>query len=147
MLEPPNLPLIRRVLTVASHPFTTHSPPIHHPFTTIPHPTVTSVLQQLMQVIQDRKSNPPAKSYTTKLLEGGVDAVGAKVREEAEEVIEAAAEPGSEGQQHLVREVADLFYHTLVMLAVRDTTLDEVEAELGRRFGVSGIDEKESRKS
>ena len=106
-----------------------------------------TVLQQLMQVIEDRKANPPEKSYTTKLLEGGVDAVGAKVLEEAQEVVEAAAEPGADGQEHLVREVADLFYHSLVMLAVRDVSLDHVQAELGRRFGVSGIDEKESRKS
>ncbi|MCA9175884.1 MAG: phosphoribosyl-ATP diphosphatase [Planctomycetales bacterium] len=98
-----------------------------------------------MRVIEERKANPPEKSYTTKLLQGGVDAVGAKVTEEAAEVVEAAGEAGEEGRQHLIREVADLFYHAMVMLAVRDATLDDVEQELGRRFGVSGIDEKASR--
>ena len=106
-----------------------------------------SILTELMHVIVDRKVNPPEKSYTTKLFQGGVGAIGAKVTEEAAEVVEAAAEPGDEGRDHLVREVADLFYHAMVMLAARDATLADVEAELGRRFGVSGIDEKESRKS
>ena len=104
-----------------------------------------SVLAELMKVIQDRKVNPPEKSYTTKLFRGGVELIGAKVVEEAAEVVEAAGESGAEGRDHLVREVADLLYHSMVMLAHRDASLSDVEAELGRRFGVSGIDEKESR--
>jgi len=103
------------------------------------------ILAQLMAVIEDRKANPPAKSYTTTLFAGGVPKIGKKILEEAEEVIEAASEPGEEGRGHLIREAADLVYHLLVMLGHRDVKLAEVEAELARRFGISGLDEKASR--
>jgi phosphoribosyl-ATP pyrophosphohydrolase len=104
-----------------------------------------SVLAQLMAIIEERKRNPPPRSYTTSLLAGGVAKIGEKITEEAAEVVEAAGEPGEEGRQHLVREAGDLLYHLLVMLAHRDVPLEEVERELARRFGVSGLDEKESR--
>src|SRR6516225_11829353 len=103
------------------------------------------ILAQLMAVIEDRKANPPAKSYTTTLFTGGVPKIGEKIREEAEEVIEAAGEPGEEGRGHLIREAADLVYHLFVMLGHRDVKLAEVEAELAKRFGISGLDEKASR--
>mgnify|MGYP000497042303 CR=1 FL=1 len=79
------------------------------------------------------------------MFAGGVPKIGAKITEEAAEVVEAAGEPGSEGQAHLVREAADLLYHLMVLLAHREVRLDEVESELARRFGISGIDEKASR--
>ncbi len=104
-----------------------------------------SVLQQLMAVIEDRQRNPPAKSYTTSLFAGGVEKIGGKIREEANEVVEAASEPGDEGHKHLVHETADLIYHLFVMLAHRNVKLAEVEAELARRFGISGLDEKAGR--
>jgi phosphoribosyl-ATP pyrophosphohydrolase len=104
------------------------------------------ILAQLMAVIEDRKANPPAKSYTTALFAGGVTKIGEKIREEAEEVVEAAGEPGEEGRNHLIREAADLIYHLFVMLGHRDVKLAEVEAELAKRFGISGLDEKASRK-
>ncbi len=103
------------------------------------------VLAQLMQTIEERKQHRPAHSYTTKLLDGGVQLIGQKVIEEAAEVVEAAEEMGDPGRDHLVHEAADLVYHLLVMLAARDITLGAVEAELGRRFGISGLDEKASR--
>lgn len=106
-----------------------------------------SVLNQLMAVIADRKRNPPPKSYTTSLFAGGVEKIGSKITEEAAEVVEAAGEPGEEGKAHLIYESADLIYHLMVMLGHRDIELQEVEAELGRRFGISGIDEKASRGS
>jgi phosphoribosyl-ATP pyrophosphohydrolase len=99
-----------------------------------------------MATIEDRKKNPSAKSYTSQLLSGGVNAIGGKVTEEAAEVVEAASEPGEEGRQHLVRESADLLYHLLVLLAHRDAGIGDVEAELARRFGISGIEEKAGRK-
>ena len=105
------------------------------------------ILRQLMAVVEDRKRNPPEKSYTTSLFDGGVEKIGSKITEEAAEVVEAAAEPGEKGRQHLIREAADLTYHLLVMLAQRDANLAEVEQELARRFGISGIDEKASRKT
>ena len=106
-----------------------------------------SILDRLMAVIEDRQQNPPPKSYTTKLFAGGVAKIGAKITEEAAEVVEAAGEDGEAGKNHLVHEAADLVYHLLVMLAHRGVRLSDVENELARRFGVSGIDEKESRQS
>jgi phosphoribosyl-ATP pyrophosphohydrolase len=103
------------------------------------------ILAQLMNVIEDRKANPPPKSYTSKLFQSGVKAIGAKVLEEAQEVVEAANEDGDAGRQHLIYEAGDVIYHLLVLLAHQGVSLSEVENELGRRFGVSGLDEKESR--
>jgi phosphoribosyl-ATP pyrophosphohydrolase len=103
--------------------------------------TQQHVLAQLMAVVEDRKANPPAKSYTTTLFAGGVAKIGEKITEEAAEVVEAAGEAGEEGRSHLIREASDLF----VMLGYRDVRLTEVEAELAKRFGISGLDEKASR--
>ncbi|HZZ72260.1 MAG TPA: phosphoribosyl-ATP diphosphatase [Pirellulales bacterium] len=104
-----------------------------------------TVLQQLLAVIADRKANPPAKSYTTTLFAGGVEKIGGKIREEAAEVVEAAAEPGEAGRQHLIHEAADLLYHLFVMLVQCGVSLADVEQELARRFGISGLDEKAAR--
>ena len=98
-----------------------------------------------MEVVVQRKQTLPEGSYTTRLLKGGVPAIGPKVLEEAEEVVEAAGEPGEEGRQHLIREAADLLYHLFVMLGHREVSLEEVEAELARREGISGLAEKASR--
>jgi phosphoribosyl-ATP pyrophosphohydrolase len=108
--------------------------------------TNDSILAQLMAVVADRKANPPAKSYTTSLFAGGVEKIGEKIIEEAAEVVEAAGEAGEAGREHLVREAADLIYHLLVMLAQREASLADVEAELAKRFGISGMDEKAARK-
>jgi phosphoribosyl-ATP pyrophosphohydrolase len=105
----------------------------------------TSIFARLMSVIEQRRDHPPEKSYTTALLAGGVEKIGGKIREEAAEVVEAAGEPGQAGQDHTVREAADVVYHLWVLLAHRRITLAELEAELERRFGTSGIDEKASR--
>lgn len=105
------------------------------------------VLAELMRTIAERKANPSEKSYTSKLLAGGVPKIGAKVTEEAAEAVEAAGEPGDAGRDHLIREAADVLYHLFVLLAHRDVGLDEVEAELARRFGISGLEEKASRPS
>ncbi len=100
---------------------------------------------RLMRVIEDRRANPPERSYTTKLFSGGVAKIGEKILEEAQEVVDAAGEGGRAGHEHLVYEAADLIYHLFVMLGYRDVALEEVQAELARRFGTSGLDEKESR--
>jgi phosphoribosyl-ATP pyrophosphohydrolase len=104
-----------------------------------------SIVHELMAVIADRRANPPARSYVATLSKGGIAKIGPKITEEAQEVVEAAGEPGEEGRVHLVREVADLLFHTLVLLGEREIAWAEIEAELGRRFGVSGIDEKAAR--
>ena len=107
----------------------------------------SSVLARLMAVIEDRKANPPAKSYTTTLFAGGVEKIGAKILEEAAELIDAArtSDKGPKEREHLIYEAGDVLYHVLVLLGHRDIKLAEVEAELARRFGMSGLDEKAAR--
>ncbi|QDV73268.1 phosphoribosyl-ATP diphosphatase [Botrimarina mediterranea] len=106
----------------------------------------TRPIDALEETVRQRAADSDAsKSYTAKLLAGGVEKIGPKVTEEAGEVVEAAAEPGDEGRAHFVYEVGDLLYHTLVLCRWRGVDLSEVEAELARRFGTSGIAEKESR--
>lgn len=104
------------------------------------------IFSRLMEVLERRKSSTAEQSYTASLFAGGVERIGAKINEEASETVEAAREPGREGHLHLVNEAADLIYHLLVLLAYRDVSLAEVEAELARRFGTSGHDEKGARK-
>jgi len=100
------------------------------------------VLESLEGVIASRKGGDPDRSYTSRLLAGGVDASGAKVAEEAGELVAAA---GNESDVRVVSDVADLVYHMLVLLAARDLALAQVEDELARRFGISGLEEKASR--
>ncbi|MDG3003849.1 phosphoribosyl-ATP diphosphatase [Paludisphaera mucosa] len=106
-----------------------------------------SVMTSLMKVIAERKAQtegPP--SYVAKLMKGGAAAIGAKIVEEAAEVVEAGDEPGEAGREHLVKEVADLVFHAAVMLGYRDLAWGDVEAELQRRSGTSGLVEKAARK-
>ena len=110
-----------------------------------PSATDSSVVSRLMAVIEDRKRNPPAKSYTTTLLQGGVVKIGGKIQEEAREVVEAAYEQGEPGRKHVIAEAADVVYHLLVLLALQEVSWAEVEAEIARRFGMSGLDEKMAR--
>jgi phosphoribosyl-ATP pyrophosphohydrolase len=100
----------------------------------------------LERTIAARAANPNEKSYTSQLLAGGVEKIGDKIVEEAAEVVEAAGEAGDAGRQHFIQEVGDLIYHLLVLMQYRDCSLADVEAELARRFGVSGLEEKASRK-
>jgi phosphoribosyl-ATP pyrophosphohydrolase len=104
-------------------------------------------LDELERTIAARAQAPSEKSYTSRLLAGGVEKIGAKVIEEAAEIVEAAGEPGQAGREHFIREVADLIYHVLVLMRQKKCTLADVEAELAGRFGVSGIEEKAARKN
>jgi len=99
-------------------------------------------LEDLERVVAARKGDPSARSYTSRLLAGGVPAIGAKVTEEAGELVVAAA---GETDERVVSEAADLVYHMLVLLACRGVGLSQVEDELARRFGISGLDEKAAR--
>jgi len=99
-------------------------------------------LEELERVVTARKDDPSARSYTSRLLAGGVPAIGAKVTEEADELVRAAA---GETDDRVVSEAADLVYHTLVLLAARDVPLARVGDELARRFGTSGLAEKAAR--
>jgi len=108
----------------------------------------SSIMTALMGVIQERKTRAPGEpSYVVDLLRGGVAKIGAKIVEEAAEVVEAGDEPGEAGAEHLVKEVADLVFHAMVLLGYRDLAWEQVEAELARRFGISGLDEKAARKA
>ncbi|MCI0397567.1 MAG: phosphoribosyl-ATP diphosphatase [Chloroflexi bacterium] len=88
------------------------------------------MLQELFAIIEARKVEAVAGSYTAELLAGGEDVILKKVGEEAMEVILAAK---GQGNQRLVEETADLFYHVLVLLAQRGLSLADVEEELRRR--------------
>jgi phosphoribosyl-ATP pyrophosphohydrolase len=101
------------------------------------------ILQRLTATLEARKSAAPESSYVAKLFSKGDDAILKKVIEEAGEVL-LAAKDGD--QSHLVYEVADLWFHTLVLLAHKDLTAEAVLQELARREGLSGITEKASRK-
>lgn len=104
-------------------------------------------IQTLMRTLAQRAQSRPPGSYTTKLMDGGTEKIGAKILEEARELIEAADEPGDTGRSHFVYEAGDLIYHTLVMLAYRGVDLSEVADELERREGTSGLVEKANRKN
>ena len=102
------------------------------------------ILDAVYQVVLDRKANPSDNSYTASLMHKGLDKILKKLGEEATEVVIA----GKGGvREEIVYETADLFFHTLVLLGYRDIPLESVYDELRRRFGVSGIEEKDSRPS
>jgi phosphoribosyl-ATP pyrophosphohydrolase len=106
----------------------------------------TTILARLMAVLEDRKVKRPANSYTTQLFDAGIERIGAKVCEEANEVVEAARQVAANGRTAVIHEAADVLYHLLVLLAHCEVTLSDVEGELARRFGISGLEEKASRK-
>ena len=88
------------------------------------------MLDELFAIIEDRKAHPVEGSYTNLLLNEGQDKIVKKIGEEAIEVIVAAK---AQGDQRVIEETADLFYHTLVLLAARGLRLADVEDELRRR--------------
>ena len=97
---------------------------------------------RLWSELEARRDAPADQSYTRSLLEKGALKIGEKLREEADELARAIA---GESDERVVSESADLFYHQLVGLLSRSRDLRELQAELSRRFGVSGHDEKASR--
>jgi phosphoribosyl-ATP pyrophosphohydrolase len=105
---------------------------------------MSDILQQLANVLEARKSADPDSSYVAKLYSKGLDAILKKVCEEATETILAAKDGDKD---HLVYETADLWFHTLVMLAQQGLGPEDVLRELDRRFGLSGLEEKAARNS
>ncbi|MCK8515332.1 phosphoribosyl-ATP diphosphatase [Methylonatrum kenyense] len=103
-----------------------------------------AVLAALDEILQARREADPDSSYVASLYHKGLDAILKKVGEESAETIIAAK---GEDRSALVYETADLWFHTLVMLAACDLSSADVLAELERRFGLSGLDEKASRES
>jgi len=102
------------------------------------------ILDRLFEVIEERRRLRPEGSYVVELLDGGVPAVAAKIREEAEEVVEAG---GEHDPSHLAREVADLLFHTWILMAHEGVAPADVYAVLEARFGVGGLVEKARRGS
>jgi phosphoribosyl-ATP pyrophosphohydrolase len=100
------------------------------------------ILEELAQVLEARKQAAPDSSYVAGLYAKGLDAILKKVGEEATETVVAAKNGDPE---QIVYETADLWFHCLVMLAHQGLGPEAVLAELGRRFGVSGIEEKANR--
>ncbi len=104
----------------------------------------SEILSRLADVLEQRRSADPQASYVAGLYARGLDAILKKVGEEATETVIAGK--GGDRRQ-IVHETADLWFHTLVLLNHRGIRPEEVLAELGRRFGVSGIEEKAARGS
>jgi phosphoribosyl-ATP pyrophosphohydrolase len=106
-------------------------------------PGLYETLERIAATIEERRGGDPAKSYVARLLAEGEDAVLKKIGEEATETV-LAAKGGD--RLHLVRETADLWFHCLVLLARHGLGPGDVLAELHRREGIPGLDEKASRK-
>ena len=104
---------------------------------------MADILQRLAEIIEQRRQGDPGESYVASLFDKGQDAILQKVGEEAVEAI-LAVKTGK--RNRVVSETADLWFHTLVMLAECNLTPEDVFAELERRFGLSGIAEKASRR-
>ncbi|MDA9210645.1 phosphoribosyl-ATP diphosphatase [Methylophilaceae bacterium] len=99
-------------------------------------------LESLLNLIKSKKNENPKMSYTAFLHQKGLNEILGKIAEESEETINAAK---SEGDDQLVHEIADLWFHCLVLLSQKNLTVDDITNELKRREGTSGIEEKHNR--
>lgn len=105
-----------------------------------------NILKRLTAILIERKQADPDSSYVASLHNAGLNKILEKVGEESTEVIVAAKDAGQSGDNaDLIRETADLWFHTLVMLNHLDASADDVLKELDRRFGTSGLAEKAAR--
>jgi len=103
---------------------------------------MSDVLSRLAGVLEERKQADPESSYVAKLYGKGLDAILKKIGEEATETVMAAKDGDAD---KIVYEIADLWFHSLVLLAQQGLHPDAVLGELDRRFGLSGLAEKASR--
>jgi len=104
---------------------------------------MSDLLLRLAEVLEQRKQADAESSYVAKLYAKGLDAILKKIGEEATETVMAAKDGD---KQKIVYEIADLWFHSMVLLAQQGLGPDDVLQELDRRFGLSGIAEKASRK-
>lgn len=104
---------------------------------------MSDVLSRLTEVLEQRKQAEPDSSYVAKLYHKGLDAILKKIGEEATETVMAAKDGDKD---KIIYEIADLWFHTMVLLTQQGLTAEDVLKELDRRFGLSGIEEKASRK-
>lgn len=100
------------------------------------------IFDSLFDVLEQRKNSSPETSYVAKLMHRGTEKINSKIIEEAGEVCEAALE---EDRAHLVYEICDLLFHTFVLASYKEIKIDDIRAELERRFGTSGLAEKAGR--
>ncbi len=96
-------------------------------------------IEKVFQTVKDRKFNPKEGSYTTALFEGGTDRIARKIVEEAGETIIAAKNTSKE---EVTSEMADLWFHCLIMLAEQGLSPEDIDRELERRMGISGLEGK-----
>jgi phosphoribosyl-ATP pyrophosphohydrolase len=111
---------------------------------------MNDVLSELAEILEQRKSASASKSYVASLHGEGLNKILKKINEESDETIQAAKEYDHEiesSKKAVVHETADLWFHTLVMLSHLNLGPNEVLEELKKRFNISGLDEKASRKS
>lgn len=113
---------------------------------------MSQVLQQLDQILEARKQDSAEDSYVASLYAKGAEKILKKVAEESAETIMAAKDlahnpQSQEAKDHLIYEVADLWFHTMVLLAHQGCTSQDITTELERRFGLSGLEEKANRKN
>lgn len=101
-----------------------------------------NVLTQLAKVLEERKGADPETSYAAKLYSKGLDAILKKIGEEATETVMAAKDGAPD---RVVAELADLWFHSLILLAQQGRGPDDVLRELARRMGTSGLEEKAAR--
>ena len=103
---------------------------------------MNDILIELARVLEERKNANPEDSYVAGMYDKGLDAILKKIGEETTETVMAAKDGDKE---QIVYETADLWFHTLVLLAQQGLGPNDVLSELARRFGISGIEEKASR--
>jgi phosphoribosyl-ATP pyrophosphohydrolase len=101
-----------------------------------------NILKQLEIILEDRKNANSDNSYVSSLYQKGTDEILKKIAEEAAEVIMATKDNSAD---KIIYEVADLWFHTLVLLRHKNIEVDKIEQELSRRFGLSGLVEKANR--
>jgi phosphoribosyl-ATP pyrophosphohydrolase len=103
---------------------------------------MTDILKKLNSVLNERKDKNAKESYVASLYEKGLDHTCNKVKEESNELINALK---NESNERIISEAADLWFHSLVALSMKNLSSDDILIELEKRFGVSGITEKNSR--
>lgn len=103
---------------------------------------MSDILKEISEVLESRKGSDPDSSYVAGLYAKGLDAILKKVGEESAETIIAAK---SGENEQIIHEIADLWFHTLVLLAHKGLKAQDILLELERRFGTSGLDEKAAR--
>lgn len=105
---------------------------------------MSDIFEQLFEVLKERKTKNKQNSYVSSLYKKGLTKITEKIAEESQEVIEAALK--EKDSSHITYEICDLLFHTFVLAQYYDIDLETIKSELSRRFGTSGITEKNNRK-